>query len=380
MQDSNNCGETVKKLERYQSGVFLPFEISFCGYSGAGKTTLIEKIVKSISKKYSIAYLKNDAHGFQMDREGKDTYRLSKAGAKGVFINHLNEYAYLDHRESEKYHKPQLFSEYDMVIVEGFKQLGIPKILVLDSEKVILNEFNNRKYENVIAIVGADMQCEVSLPYFQRDQIEAIEKFILEYFGKIVKSRPLNGLVLTGGKSKRMGTDKAMLNYHGVTQVEHNYTLLKSYCEDVFVSVREKRHNLNLPQITDKYLDIGPMGGILSTMRENPDAAWLVMACDLPFVTRETLEYLIEHRNPFKNATAFASAEDSFPEPLCAIYEPKSVLALMWFLSLGYHCPRKVLINSRVEILELINEYWLVNANSPEEFDLVKAELQKDIK
>lgn len=380
MQDSNNCGETVKKLERYQSGVFLPFEISFCGYSGAGKTTLIEKIVKSISKKYSIAYLKNDAHGFQMDREGKDTYRLSKAGAKGVFINHLNEYAYLDHRKSEKYHKPQLFSEYDMVIVEGFKQLGIPKILVLDSEKVILNEFNHRKYENVIAIVGADMQCEVSLPYFQRDQIEAIEKFILEYFGKIVKSRPLNGLVLTGGKSKRMGTDKAMLNYHGVTQVEHNYTLLKSYCEDIFVSVREKRHNLNLPQITDKYLDIGPMGGILSAMRENPDAAWLVMACDLPFVTRETLEYLIEHRNPFKNATAFASAEDSFPEPLCAIYEPKSVLALMWFLSLGYHCPRKVLINSRVEILELINEYWLVNANSPEEFDLVKAELQKDIK
>jgi len=380
MQESNNCGETLKKLERYQSGVFLPFEISFCGYSGAGKTTLIEKLVKSISKKNSIAYLKNDAHGFQMDREGKDTYRLSKAGAKGVFINHLNEYAYLDHRESEKYHKPQLFSEYDMVIVEGFKQLGIPKILVLDSEKVILNEFNHRKYENVIAIVGADLQCEVSLPYFQRDQIEAIEKFILEYFGKIVKSKPLNGLVLIGGKSKRMGTDKAMLNYHGVTQVEHNYTLLKSYCEDVFVSVREKRHNLNLPQITDKYLDIGPMGGILSAMRENPDAAWLVLACDLPFVTRETLEYLIEHRNPFKNATAFASAEDSFPEPLCAIYEPKSVLALMWFLSLGYHCPRKVLINSRVEILELINEYWLINANSPGEFDLVKAELQKDIK
>lgn len=380
MKKSNNCGETVKKSNRYQPGLFHPFEIAFCGYSGSGKTTLIEKIIKNLSLKYSVGYVKHDAHGFQMDKEGKDTFKCTAAGAKGVFINHGHESAFLDHREQEKYRTPLQFSEFDMVIVEGYKESSLPKILVLDKEHKILAEYNAGFYTDVIGIVGEAPGIDTDIPYFQRDHDHQLEKFILNYFHQEIKSRPLNGLVLTGGKSTRMGTDKAMLDYHGENQTNYVTKLLSGLCDQVYVSVREKRPELKSLQIEDKFLDFGPMGGILSAMRQDPEAAWLVMACDLPFATKETLEYLISHRNPFRNATAYQSIEDGFPEPLCAIYEPKSMLALLCFLGLGYHCPRKMMINSRVELLSLPNKDWLKNANTMEEFQKAKVELKKEKK
>ena len=377
MKEAINCGETKKKSSRYQSGAFHPFEIAFCGFSGSGKTTLIEKLVGKLSLKLSIAYVKHDAHGFQMDKEGKDTFRISHAGAKGVFINHGHESAFLDNRESDKYRQPQNFSEFDMVFVEGYKESAMPKILVLDNDKKILEEYKAGRITNVLAVVGADAKLDLNVPYFQRDQIQQIEEFINNYFLNKVQSKPLNGLVLVGGKSSRMGKDKSMLAYHGETQTQYVAKLLSGFCNEVFVSVRENRPELKLPQIADKYIDIGPMGGILSAMRQDPEAAWLVMACDLPFATNETLDYLIKHRNPFRNGTAFISVEDGFPEPLCAIYEPKALLSLLWFLGIGYNCPRKVMINSRIELLNSPNINWLKNANTPEEYEMAKEVFQK---
>jgi molybdopterin-guanine dinucleotide biosynthesis protein A len=78
---------------------------------------------------------------------------------------------------------------------------------------------------------------------------------------------------------------------------------------------------------------------------------------------------LAAQRNPFKLATAYVSANDGFPEPLCAIYEPKSVFRLMQFLAFGYHCPRKVLINSDTWLLELAETCALDNVNTPAERD-----------
>ena len=65
---------------------FNPFEISICGYSGLGKTTLICKLLQSLSKKYRVGYIKHDAHRFEMDKKGKDTYQASQNGASGVGI------------------------------------------------------------------------------------------------------------------------------------------------------------------------------------------------------------------------------------------------------------------------------------------------------
>ena len=80
--------------------------------------------------------------------------------------------------------------------------------------------------------------------------------------------------------------------------------------------------------------------------------AWVVLACDLPFLTRQTIEHLLKHRDPAKIATAYKSSHDGLPEPLCAIWEPGHYADIFQLFKSGVHCPRKVLVRSRVQILE----------------------------
>ena len=184
----------------------------------------------------------------------------------------------------------------------------------------------------------------------------------------------LYGLVLTGGKSSRMGKDKSLLNYHGKMQVEVCYDLLKNFCEKIFISNREDQAELpghkGLPQIHDhqNYSGIGPLAGILSAMEEYPKTAWLVLACDLPYVSAATIQHLIQNRNPKQLATAYKSAQNQLPEPLCAIYEPEFYQAILKFLKQGIDCPRKIMINSDVKLLEQTDAAALDNINNPEEF------------
>ncbi|MDA9793096.1 molybdopterin-guanine dinucleotide biosynthesis protein MobB, partial [Bacteriovoracaceae bacterium] len=66
---------------------YHPFEIAFCGLSNSGKTTLVSKLIKELSTDYNVGYLKHDAHGFEMDKTGKDTWHATNSGASVVVIN-----------------------------------------------------------------------------------------------------------------------------------------------------------------------------------------------------------------------------------------------------------------------------------------------------
>ncbi len=185
----------------------------------------------------------------------------------------------------------------------------------------------------------------------------------------------LYGLVLTGGESRRMKQDKAALKFHGQTQTEFGVNLLAKFCEKVFISNRkeqkDKPGHKGFTQIHDRdeYSNIGPLGGILSALAEYPNAAWLVLACDLPFVKESTMETLLEKRNSQKIATAYISTHDNLPEPLCAIYEPAARAQLLKFFKTDIHCPRKIMINSAVELLAQNDKTALENINNPDEFD-----------
>ena len=113
-------------------------------------------------------------------------------------------------------------------------------------------------------------------------------------------SKPLYGLVLAGGKSRRMGQDKALLQREGQSQLSYIASLLEEVTDRLFVSARQDQQDdperSRFAAIVDRYHAIGPIAGILSAMDEYPDADWLVIACDLPNIDRETLDYLIAHR------------------------------------------------------------------------------------
>ncbi|WP_261511741.1 NTP transferase domain-containing protein [Chryseobacterium paludis] len=185
----------------------------------------------------------------------------------------------------------------------------------------------------------------------------------------------LNGLVLAGGKSQRMGNPKDKINWHGKEQRYYAADLLVPFCDKVFISCRQdqlENFDMDYNALTDTFLNMGPFGGILSALRSQRDKAWLVVACDLPLLDKSALEFLIQSRNPEKAATTYESPFDGLPEPLITIWEPKSYSLLLNFLGSGNTCPRKVLINSDTLILKPTNPDSLMNVNTPE--DMAKAQ------
>jgi molybdopterin-guanine dinucleotide biosynthesis protein A len=183
----------------------------------------------------------------------------------------------------------------------------------------------------------------------------------------------LMGLVLAGGRSTRMGTDKGLLTYHDKPQREYLYDQMRPLCSGVYLSIRPEQQD-SLPEgfacIADENKYRGPFNGLLSAHHAFPDAAWLVMACDLPLIDREALEYLISRRNPKATATAFATRKTGLPEPLAAIWEPHGLLAAETHLKTAESsCPRKFLLNSETTLVVPEDDLWVANANQPEEYE-----------
>lgn len=182
----------------------------------------------------------------------------------------------------------------------------------------------------------------------------------------------LYGLVLAGGRSARMQRDKAALSYRQSTQLEAAMALLAPHVSRAFVSARADQADDPLraryPRILDQHSDIGPLAGILAAQAEYPEVAWLVLACDLPYLDDATLQHLTRERRPERMATAFRSSSDGLPEPLCAIYEPASGPALLAHLAAGKACPRKFLIRADAALLKLPNPSVLSNINTPDEY------------
>lgn len=175
------------------------------------------------------------------------------------------------------------------------------------------------------------------------------------------------GLVLIGGRSSRMGTDKSLINYHGINQREHVFKLLEKYCTNVFLSCnKEQSETIDLPCILDIESNMGPTAGIISAFTKYPNVAWLVVACDMPNIDEKILERLINQRNHNKLATCFFL---NFPEPLCAIWEPAAFKPLKKFIEAERPRPRVFLETHPVHYIKA-DDPWgkkLMNVNTPEE-------------
>ena len=190
---------------------------------------------------------------------------------------------------------------------------------------------------------------------------------------------PLYGLVLAGGRSTRMRRDKAALAYQGQTQLERAMALLTALVARAFVSVRADQRGdplrARFAQITDAHQNIGPLAGLLAAQAQHPEAAWLVLACDLPLLDEGTLAHLLRARDPARTATAYRSSHDGLPEPLCAVYEPRSREPLAAYVAAGNQCPRKFLAGADTLLLDEPNPRALDNINTPEEYGSAMATL-----
>jgi molybdopterin-guanine dinucleotide biosynthesis protein A len=284
------------------------------------------------------------------------------------------------------------FADADIVLVNGNHHQATAQVVIIYNNKQASLQKRVEQLINVKMILLADNAHDVfdfikqavpnwqQLPLYRLDETEKIIDFFKSQLLNALP--PINGLVLAGGKSERMGFDKGTVNWHGKEQRYHVADMLQPFCETVYISCRQDQQqeiDESYQRLIDTFTGLGPYGGILSALREKPDSAWLVVACDLPLLNEETLQYLICNRIVSSIASAYQSAFDGFPEPLIAIWEPKSYPVLLSFLAQGYSCPRKVLINSDINLLNAPDPTALTNVNTPEEFEKIKRVLHQKI-
>jgi molybdopterin-guanine dinucleotide biosynthesis protein A len=189
---------------------------------------------------------------------------------------------------------------------------------------------------------------------------------------------PLYGLVLAGGASRRMGQDKAALALHGRPQLAWARDLLARHCERVFTSIRADQHDDPVRRdqavIVDLLEGAGPIAGIAAAQTTHPGHAWLVLACDLPFVDDRCIDALVLHRDG-RPVVAYASSHDGLPEPLCAIYEPASSAGVQAAIASGRNCPRKYILGTGVALLTQPDPAALENVNTPDELQRAQGQL-----
>mgnify|MGYP000523285217 CR=1 FL=1 len=357
-------------ITKRKNDVFAPNELVLLGT----KCGVISDIVQQVSiklSKYKLAY-------------------FDASHAKDVEENRLSEYVF--HHQGNvqittssnvnKFAQRLQFAQHDYVFINGNHYAGAKQVVFLDSEK----EASVNKRIDQISEVAFFIKLTNTIEPFQslkdkfpnwkeipQYELSDIENITNHISGLIQETIPeIKGLVLVGGKSTRMGTDKSQLEYFGKPQKEHVKELLENSNLETYYSVQNDAGNEN--EIHDAFLNLGPFGGICSAFQKDPNSAWLVLATDLPFVNDELIQLLLRKRNPSKIATAIKGKGKEFVEPLMTIYEPKSYPILLQYLAQGYSCPRKPLINSDVEIVE-IDDALIRNINTLEEFKAVKKEI-----
>lgn len=179
----------------------------------------------------------------------------------------------------------------------------------------------------------------------------------------------LNGLILTGGRSTRMGQDKAQLSYHGKPQRNHLTDLLRPYCQQVFWSVNTDQaaglSTTSQSLILDAFDWPGPLNGILSAFRQEPGVAWFVVACDMPLLTSRSFDALLNGRDPAKPATVFYDSDGILPEPLLGIYEPAFGPIMEQAVGMGAFSPRRLLQQHGAQLLTAPDLRELTNVNDP---------------
>jgi molybdenum cofactor guanylyltransferase len=348
---------------------------------------LADSIIKALSPNYKCAYA-DTAHN-------DDITLLPGRLASGAVLEYTDQinYGQLNYTgASNPFTFRQTFAAADAVLVNGNHHPAKAQVVIIYENKKASLQKRVEQLTNVQLILLADNAVEVfdfikeAIPNWQQlplYKLDETEKIIAFFKAQLQQTKPLiNGLVLAGGKSQRMGFDKGAVNWHGKEQRYYMADMLKPFCTEVFISCRAEQQNeidaqyLTLP---DTFTGLGPYGAILSALRDKPDSAWLVVACDLPLMEAETLQYLIDNRNTSTIATTYQSGYDGFPEPLITIWEPKSYPVLLSFLAQGYSCPRKVLINSDITLLNAPDPDALTNVNTPDELDRVKQVLHQKI-
>ena len=373
-------------IARPSYGTFGRNEWAFVGGKCHDIKQLANDVIKGLSAKYKCAYA--DAQHHHSDDDVLSSQ--PESGAALMYTNHINYQQFDFAKEFDHFGYRQLFNDADIVLVNGNHFEAKKQVIIIDETKKASLEKRLAQLTDVELILLANNSTEAfdfiknniegysDLLVYRLDENERIVQFFKD---KMEAATPVvNGLVLAGGRSVRMGHDKGLIEWHGKAQQYYLADILEGICNDVYISCRaDQKIAVEYKKLTDTFINLGPFGAILSAFREKPNDAWMVIACDLPLLDVAALSYLTEHRKISSMATSFESPYNHFPEPLVAIWEPKSYPKLLSFLSQGYNCPGKALRNMDTHVIQIDDAAKLANVNTIEEFETMRLQLQNHL-
>lgn len=163
----------------------------------------------------------------------------------------------------------------------------------------------------------------------------------------------ITGIILTGGKSRRMGSDKALLDLNGKTLLEHSIDLCKPFCENILISSNNTNHSVSgFEMVPDEKPDCGPMGGIYTCLKKSKTDWSFIISVDSPFVEPTFITNVLNEIGEFD---AIIPIHSKGKEPLIALYHKNSLVEIGKMME-AENFKMHNLINS-------INVKWIESAN-----------------
>jgi molybdopterin-guanine dinucleotide biosynthesis protein MobB len=277
-----------------------------CGWSGSGKTTLIERLVPRLQERgLKTAVAKHDVHGLNLSGEEKDSSRCFRSGADVLLIGPGQNIFWTRKTKDLLKILSRLAPQYDLILVEGFKSLPLPR-------KVWLGDACPAEAAPVTRVLGPD-----------EDRLEIVMEMVTDWLNHLAVSARVCAGILFGGASKRMGEPKHLIRRCGVTWLELIAQALKTVTDEtVLLGGGEVPESLRsvpiLPDVQDKE---GPLAGILAAMRWRPLTSWVFAACDLPDISVQAVQWLLSMRRPGVWAIMPRLPGSEGVEPLLAFYD-----------------------------------------------------------
>lgn len=199
-----------------------------------------------------------------------------------------------------------------------------------------------------------------------------------------MQDRNFTGFVLAGGKSSRMGKDKAWLEINGKTFLENAVDVLRPACSSIKIVLNQSQHHFiekipdDIPHIFDHFENRGALGGIHAALTDCKTKLAIILAVDLPFVSRQAIEKLCEVALSSKDVAAIVPRQnDGRLQPLCAVYRVQNCLPQLEDLLTKPTSPSvrnflELIPTNYLEATVLSDENLFFNVNQPSDFALIK--------
>ena len=184
----------------------------------------------------------------------------------------------------------------------------------------------------------------------------------------------ITGIILSGGKSKRMGSDKGFIEIEGKPMIQHVIEHVWPLCDQLLISTnREEYNRFGFPVIPDVIDDAGPAGGIISCLPEAQNEKCIIISCDLPYASTTLLKKLISVSD---NHDITIPISGSFLQPLCGIYKKHIFKGFTDLVEAGQYSMQKLIhqfslnIVNQGDLKDIDLHKELKNINNKSDLDL----------